>query len=121
MIVKVCDDEPTPVINRKPLNNNREIELSKEEVQRLERFVDEERDIKIKVDGKFIEGKEYFAEDKDDYDELFDAHYTKRIDNIKEYTNNIEEVENILEYAEDDGQPDSVLEDIEEYINELKE
>ena len=53
-------------------------------------------------------------------EELFDVHYTKRINNIKEFTDDVEMVERILEFAKEDSQPDSVIKDINEYINELE-
>lgn len=80
----------------------------------------------IRNDGKWIKGKEYFSDENKKevtdilYDDIFSGHYTKRADKVKDHTDDIDKVEKMLKYAKDNDESDSVIEDIEEYIEELK-
>ncbi len=94
--------------------------------------------VEIRSDGKWIDGKEYFSKDAKDkltvdvekeevetevktipMEDIFSAHWRKRVDTVKEFTDDKNEVEQILEYAKEDEQPDSVIEGIQEYLESL--
>jgi len=86
--------------------------------------VEEGHKILIRENEEWIDGEEYFFESEEEIDipfeELFDGHYKKRIENIKEFSDDVNVISEILDYAKENDQPDSVLSDIEEYIEKLE-
>ena len=124
LAIKITDKKASPMLNNKIAYNNRWVDIKEDDLEVIEHLVESGRELLIKEDGKEIKGEDYFVEDKNDdevsYEELFDGHYTKRINNIEDYTEDLEVVEEILDYAKENDQPDSVIADIKEYIEELE-
>ena len=141
MYVKYVGDGMRPlcgstVINKRPTHISNEYKLKK--------LIDLGYEIEILGDGKWVKGREYYVEpkqeeqkvvetneievveendedDSPDYEELFEGHWTHQVQNVKEFTNNPEVVENVLEYAiENDLTTEGVLDRVKDYLDELE-
>lgn len=103
-------------------------EIDKKYEEDIKNKINEGYNIFIYKDNEWIEGKKYYNDEKKDdkdinipYEEIFNKHWRKRTQAIKDFTDNIKKVKKILNYAKKNEQPDSVIEEIKEYIKELQE
>lgn len=135
MLAKYIGDGTPPLTGSTVAYRNQAITVRNED--KLKKLVlDYNYPFEVRIDNEWINANEYFNEDeikkttvtaevevvddKVDYDELLGVHWRKRVDTVKDYTSDANEVENILDFAKEDGQPDSVVNGIEEYLQELR-
>lgn len=133
LTIKVCDDEPTPIMDGVIANNHKEVRINEDSMDTLKNFLDDGREIKVKRNGEFVDANKLFAEDEEkdeekedeedtaeiDFEELFDLQWKKRLKEIKKI-DDVEKIEKILEYAKENSS-ENFVEKVEDYLNELKE
>jgi len=135
------DNDAALYIGGKSCFDVAEVEDNDKTKQNIMHYINRGYDIKIYKNGSYVKPETYYSEDgsedvkEDDNEEvieevefeptneyfnLFDDHWKKRVPNVKEYTSDVEEVKDIIEYAKEKDETNKVIEGLEEYLKELE-
>ena len=135
MLAKYMGDGAPPLVVSTIAYKNQAITVKN--VKKLKQLVmNYDYSFEVRVDNKWIDAANYFDNEENfkkttvtaeievkedvDFEELFDIHWRQRVDNVKKHVKEIERVEEVLKFAQEDEQPNSVLNGIEEYLDELR-
>ena len=99
-------------------------EIDERYIDDVKEKVKEGYDVLIRDNMEWVDGKEYFGIevgiDEAELEKIFDLHWKKRVSYIEENYNNVKVVREILNYAENNEEPEVVINGIKEYISKLE-
>lgn len=135
MLLRYKGNGSPPLVGNKVISRKGPTKLSENYTHKLKEYINRGYEFSIRVNGEWVDAEDYLFGDNLDsveetseitvtddnpYEELFEGHWRTQVSNVKDYTDNVKELESILEYAKNNDVTDGVINRIEDYIEELQ-